>query len=86
MKERVLSLALLALASGQEFGSGTRFITNETLVSSTCTGAFNTPCAIAVVNRLVVTLRKNLEAAANAAAEATILLAVSSGAAPYAEP
>jgi hypothetical protein len=80
------SLALLALASGQEFGSGTRFITNETLVSSTCTGAFNTPCAIGVVNRLVVTLRKNLEAAANAAAEATILAAVSSGAAPYAEP
>lgn len=85
----ILSTALLlstALATGQEFGSGTRFITNETLVSSTCTGAFNTPCAIGTVNRLVDALTSDLQVAANAAAESTILAAVAAGSTPYAEP
>ena len=81
-----LQMVLVTLATGQEFGSGTRFITNETLVSSTCTGAFNTPCAIGVVNRLVEALANDLQVAANAAAKSTILAAVTSGATPYAEP
>ena len=78
---------LLALVAGQsEYGSGTRFISNETLVSSTCTGAFNTPCAIATTNRIVTALVSDLAVATDAAAETKIFEAVASGNKPYTEP
>ena len=64
---------------------GTRFLVIQTLATSTCSGAFNAPCAIGTTHRLVDVLAADLEGAADASMVDRILGIVTLGAAPYAE-
>ena len=75
----LLQLSLLAAA-------GARMIVNESLATSTCSGSFNVPCAIATINGIVDSLAVDLLAASDSGVVTSILDAVTSGTAPYAEP
>ena len=85
-----LSFALLLHAvAGQssEAGSGatTRFLLNQSLATSTCSGAFNTPCAITLVHEIVDTLVGELGSLTSPIAVASKLSDVKVGVAPYSQ-
>ena len=86
---RLYQLALLQLvalgsadAGSGDAGSGSvpRFILNQSLATSTCSGAFNTPCAITNVHEIVDAL---VVALANSATPSAVLAQVNEGAEPY---
>ena len=60
-----------------------RFLLNETIPTSTCSGSFNAPCAVGKVNRLVDALSQALEAASTSAAVASIFSEVNLGNGTY---
>ena len=65
--------AVLSLAPAAVLGQSTRYVLNETLATSTCNGAFNTPCSIATSHDIVDVLVANLAAAPSYAAEVCFL-------------
>ena len=81
-----LSFALLHAVEGQGSGEAltARFLLNQSLATSTCSGAFNTPCAITTVHEIVDTLVSELDSAV-AADVAAKLAQVNTRAAPYSQ-